>query len=732
MTTAFQLSLPTDIPWERICVSKDMMDDVVCDKKLPGKWRSSIAVFKYTPQDDYQKYPKYKIAYLKVTVTITGYQPIDQEIQGTIKWSGVNVETIDGMVDLLSTYMPCHGAIVQVAVGPHGSDPDLPKDRYPFFLDAEPKKRELYEMVTDTKERQSRSLDALNVTKSAGTTQSVEVLDIDQGFNVGGSVSAFGTGAGFNYGEQGQWGTKNLNSQESMIGRSTDAAQEKRETFSHTTQLSQMYHLLDSYHIGTNRVVFFVQPRPHVLEEPSGFVKGPRPVEGIQEFFLVVAHDKTQADFCVSVRLDTSHLTDTDILDYDRKDEESDLASVNVPAPKDPNDRKPAPGYTTEACVPTPWPLPDYCFDVHYKCFTKTQKDDKPYLPPAGYLIDLGDGGGFTDLINDSTNGSTNVSVAPDGSSLVLHAEATSHICEEPSGSGCVDCPDETKAWSGTAKRQVLVHLVSEIPTKKIGTRQVLVVTTRGLCCCPPQVVLTTFDDERVTAARPVPEEHGGVVTFAHAMGRPDATSRPGTTHGHATTTAASMMAARSARNAEKPGDDACPHCAQKFEYGRTAPFKAEFSRMKSEGSMSPQQANAISDFIRRETLRSLVDPRTGTQPGTSYLDTDLFARQLASRLARVRGGRALLTTAVGDAFPREARAKLEEYFGKSFAKVTRHDVLRMRGSVLAALTGLEPSVSSRVRLRLLGVELNEDRSSGRRPGEPEPVDRPPKARRRR
>jgi len=96
MTTAFKLSLPTDIPWERVCVTEDMLDRVVCDVELPPKWQSSIAVFKYVPADEYQSLPPYKITYLKVTVTITGYQPLDDEIQGTINWDGVNVETIDG------------------------------------------------------------------------------------------------------------------------------------------------------------------------------------------------------------------------------------------------------------------------------------------------------------------------------------------------------------------------------------------------------------------------------------------------------------------------------------------------------------------------------------------------------------------------------------------------------------------------------------------------------------
>ena len=30
-STAFQLGLPTDIPWKRICVTEDMLDDDICD-----------------------------------------------------------------------------------------------------------------------------------------------------------------------------------------------------------------------------------------------------------------------------------------------------------------------------------------------------------------------------------------------------------------------------------------------------------------------------------------------------------------------------------------------------------------------------------------------------------------------------------------------------------------------------------------------------------------------------
>src|SRR3954447_11056666 len=95
----FKLSLPTDIPWERICVTEDMIDPRVCDERLPAKWQTSMAVFKYRPDEEDQLYPAYDITYLKVTATITGYQPLDKEIQGEIDWNGVDVTTIPGLTD---------------------------------------------------------------------------------------------------------------------------------------------------------------------------------------------------------------------------------------------------------------------------------------------------------------------------------------------------------------------------------------------------------------------------------------------------------------------------------------------------------------------------------------------------------------------------------------------------------------------------------------------------------
>jgi hypothetical protein len=69
-----------------------------------------------------------------------------------------------------------------------------------------------------------------------------------------------------------------------------------------------MYHLLDSYHTGTNRAVFLTMARPHLVDSLYTFVNGPRRLEGIQEFFLVVRRPKEMTGICVTAELETASL----------------------------------------------------------------------------------------------------------------------------------------------------------------------------------------------------------------------------------------------------------------------------------------------------------------------------------------------------------------------------------------------------------------------------------------
>src|ERR1700722_1078813 len=112
------LNLPTDVPWEQLCVTEDMMAAEACETPHPPKWRSSIAVARYVPDVDYQVYPGRKVSYLKVTCTVSGYQPRDREVEGRINFGGVSVQTIADLDSLLDAYLPCTGALIQVAVSP--------------------------------------------------------------------------------------------------------------------------------------------------------------------------------------------------------------------------------------------------------------------------------------------------------------------------------------------------------------------------------------------------------------------------------------------------------------------------------------------------------------------------------------------------------------------------------------------------------------------------------------
>ncbi|MBK5571160.1 hypothetical protein [Ensifer sp. SSB1] len=682
----FKLSLPTDIPWERICVTEDMIDPRICDDRLPAKWQTSLAVFKYVPDEENQIYPKYRITYLKVTATLTGYQPLDQEVQGTIDWSGVDVTTIPGLTELLNSYNPCHGAILQVLVGPKEAEGKLPLAEYPFFMDFEPKKRELYELATDTKEKQSRSIESLNVTKSSGSTQSMEILDVDMGGGGFGMQASYaGTGGGFNYtAPNGQWGTKQLNAQEGMSSRSSDVGTEKRETFSFSTQISQMYHLLDSYHLGTNRAVFFVQPRPHTLEEPSGFVRGPRPVEGIQEFFLVVAQLKEQDDFCVAIRLDTSHLTTTPIMDYDRKSESTSIASANAAVATD-HDIPAERIVGARACFIE-------CWDVHYQCYRTQAQDTVTYDAPAGYRIES-----YNDLINEATHGSTSVVVTPNGHTLNINAEAAGHICYEGS-EVCVDCPDTIQAWAGHARRQVQVNLVSTTPTKQVGEEQVLMITTRGLCCCASERGRHPLR-ELVVAIRPIPAHLAVSRAAANYAAR----------YQMANAAAASTQAVAALTHAVD--GEPCVECAEKARAvaAAGAPAAATMSTGRvSESRYTLQQVNELSNYIRIETLKSLNDPTAVPQ---KFIDTNFFAKQLEYKVVQSRLGRERVRGQGTVRLPKEVVNRVAAYLKKEAKSVSLEDVLTFRNADLARIAGVDEADVRRMKLEALGVTFKSESS---------------------
>jgi hypothetical protein len=295
------LTPPQDITWKRMAYSRDMIDTNFGDLAFPPKWRSSLAIYYYiVPEEETaDAYPDSKIVYLKLTCSITGWNP-SEELLAARKIAEANTALDDLQKSIWnavsskgwsSVYWPCLGAIMQVAVYPSKGE-EVGPDDFPYIMDFEPKKRELYESVSEGSEILSSSSDKLSTTKGNTNTQEVGAKVSGGIPGIGGSISA-----------NASWQQVNSNM--------TDTSRENRETLSRTASFSQMYQLFNGYHLGTNRALFVVAPRPHTVSNGAqtefNLINGERKLEGIQEMFLVVHLPNKLSGFCVQASLDTGH-----------------------------------------------------------------------------------------------------------------------------------------------------------------------------------------------------------------------------------------------------------------------------------------------------------------------------------------------------------------------------------------------------------------------------------------
>jgi len=661
--TAEKPSLPTDIPWERLCVSANMLDATVCDSKAPPKWNSSLAIWKYVPGDEHQIYPGRRITYLKLTATITGYQPWNMEVQGKLGLLGFNVTPIPAIDAQLKAYAPCTGALIQLTVGPHDAE-GIDLADYPYIMDVQPKKRELYETATDTSERMSRTLDSTIVGKASGATHSREVLDVDFGgsSSVSGGASIWGIGASGSVSStrHGEWGTRTLSSDQLSLSRTTDEENERRNTQSHTTQLAQLYNLFDAYHVGTNRALFFVQPRPHVLEQPSGFVRGPRPVEGMQEIFLVINQADDQEDFCVSARLDTAHLT----IIEDRVPVQK-YAAVRCEA------HAPLPTQADAPAVDEHKPFTidgkEYRGAWNYRCHAGSHHKVEPFNALPGFRIES-----IADLVKDDFQGKSEVQVSPTGHSLLIVCDAYSHLCwlTDPYPQRellkILDKPSETVSeWAGHSIREIRVTMTSDTETVKLGERQVMFVTTRGICCC----------DGEGTPLYPE-----GVIgtTLLNPIERPLKFPLPASP---AALGGTARDSANDASLAQALGASLPPVTA---------------------GEMSARAANELGRQMREGLLR-LHTESIGTEP-VAYVETDLFAYQLHQHLRADPRGRAALQRPIEECLDAGLGARLAEALRVPAEVLTCGDVAIMTADALAEVVGCDRAEAHQLRLRAMGA----------------------------
>ncbi|HEV7942522.1 MAG TPA: hypothetical protein VGP17_06950 [Solirubrobacteraceae bacterium] len=300
------LTPPIDIPWKLVGTSSDMMDTTFCDNLFPVMWRSSMAMFAYEPPAEEQ--PEglcgQRICFVKVSCSITGYQPTEQEVaEGFTEFSGIDVEQLN---DIFTEYFACYGALLNVAVFPE--DPSTELTSYPYFMDFEPKLRDLYQPATDTNDILTASHSQVNAGKSFTTTKSSQT-----GLSLGGKAGLSATEPESHVTASAEasgtlshtWGE----TEQDTTSTQSDGARDRREEQGVTTQINQLYNLLTGYHVGTNRATFIMLPRPNTLQatDHRSFIQGLRMIEGVQDFFFTIARPSTMDGFRLEGRLETAH-----------------------------------------------------------------------------------------------------------------------------------------------------------------------------------------------------------------------------------------------------------------------------------------------------------------------------------------------------------------------------------------------------------------------------------------
>jgi hypothetical protein len=295
------LELPVNIPWKQIAVSPDMIDTQLGNKRFPFVWHSSLAISVFEPKLEElpQELCDERVTYLKITCTITGYQPSKEEvIAGHASFPDVPTESLNR---ILEEYFACYGVLLQVALFPLTGN--LPRPRveiadYPHVIAFEPKVRDFYQAATESGEILTASDSGVKTDKSLTSVENTQT-----GFKMGAEVPVKGAKL------TGELSHARSETNQDTWTVQTDASRERRETAGTTTQLNQMYNLLTGYHQGTNRAAFLMLPRPHILQSTDRrtFVQGLRVIEGLQEFLLVVTRPSKVAGICIEARLDTGH-----------------------------------------------------------------------------------------------------------------------------------------------------------------------------------------------------------------------------------------------------------------------------------------------------------------------------------------------------------------------------------------------------------------------------------------
>jgi hypothetical protein len=452
------LDIPFDVPWKEIAVSADMVDRNFCNKRFPPDWRSSLAVSVYEPPDEElpDELCGRRVAFLKVTCSITGYQPSNAEVDAGYVEFGTESDEVE---QVLAAYFGCYGVLLNISVHPNpmigtddaavqGSSNDA--ETYPIFVDFEPKTRDLYQTATEDGEILTASSSAVSTTKTMTHSDSTEtgieasaVVPVGDAL-VGGKATQ-------------KWGETSQDAHTTQI----DAGRERRERQATSTNISQLYNLLTGYHAGTNRASFLLLPRPHTMQPTDfrTFIQGLRIIEGIQEFFLVVSRPADQNGMSIDLSLETAHFPED--------------ARVEPPKPEYELSEE---DFVVTASADSSW-------NWNNECKQLVNEPSATHTVAAGWVIDRsqGDTGhpGVAELANDS-NDQANESLS--GYNYQAVSDASVQIMGEICGDAFSNNTSEDKAQFNRSYR-VFMRSEQPKPQQSLGTVTVdFLVTHRDLC----------------------------------------------------------------------------------------------------------------------------------------------------------------------------------------------------------------------------------------------------------
>lgn len=158
-----------------------MLDVGGCDSDAPPRWQPSVAIFEYEPPPEDQVHPDLIVSYLKVTCTITGHTMNELSLGGHTAPYYYD-PSVGEFLLTLERQLACYGALVHVTVRSprtltEEEEEESGQAETPYIADFQPKKRELYELVTQTGSTMSRSLEEVQVRKGGVSSSNAEVVD---------------------------------------------------------------------------------------------------------------------------------------------------------------------------------------------------------------------------------------------------------------------------------------------------------------------------------------------------------------------------------------------------------------------------------------------------------------------------------------------------------------------------------------------------------------------------